>query len=418
MNIDEAVITEKLRNRDLSIDFIRVFAILLVVVLHTLMVGLTVTSDGLKQENPLEEASWFPIASWFGQIMPLFFMAGGFASWVGYQSLLRKGGAPKDYVRSRAIRLLYPVAIFYGIFFTAISLAVVVFHVDAGLMNMFLSGIGMPLWFVVAYLICQFSVPLLAKLHSAHPYITIASLIFGAVLVDVVKTMTGQDWVGWFNLLFVWTAVQQLGFFVSAPPARLKTSRWFAAVGVVVGFGLTWLTTLVGYNPNMLANLNPPALPLIFIGIAQTCLFLLIRGLIRKLMTVTPVRNFTLLVGTRAMTIYLWHLPVIVALSSLVLVFPDFIPNPSEGSIWWIYRAVILIPVVAIVFLITLVLAKYEAGPQLGVTPKWVPLMIGLVLGLVAPFTATELGLSYSQVVWGAVLLAISVVLLVGRRVK
>lgn len=91
--MDDATIKTKLATRDLSIDFVRVFSIILVVVLHTMMVGLSIDSSGkVAQINPLEKLDWFPVASWFGQIMPLFFVAVGFAAWVGWDSVKRKGG--------------------------------------------------------------------------------------------------------------------------------------------------------------------------------------------------------------------------------------------------------------------------------------------------------------------------------------
>jgi surface polysaccharide O-acyltransferase-like enzyme len=416
--IDEKQIVKKLQTRDLSIDFIRVFAIILVVILHTMMVGLAVTDNGVKQINILEQESWFSVASWFGQIMPLFFVAGGFASWVGYQSLMKRNGTARDYVRSRAIRLLYPVAIFYSIFFALISLLVIVLGVDANLMNMFLGGIGMPLWFVVGYLICQILVPFLIKAHQTHPFITVLIMFIGIIIVDGIHVVTGQAWVGWFNLFFVWPLVQQIGFFITAPPKQLKyfKSKWWLVLGAAASFTGTWLLTCIGYNSNMLANLNPPSLPLVFIGLGQTCLFLLLRSHIQKLMTVRAIKNLTLLVGSRAMTIYLWHLPIIVALSGLVIVFPEIIPSPDGGAGWWLYRFLLLIPIALLVFVISLPLAKYEAGPTLQTTPRWGVLIPIICLALVAPFVATEFSLSYSQIVWGSVLLAVCVKILIGKK--
>src|SRR5689334_10401191 len=82
-----------LAGRDLSVDLVRVCCVLLVVVLHSLMLGLTVGPDGaIGWKNVVQEQPWFAIASWFGQLMPLFFVVGGFASWQGWRSTQRKGG--------------------------------------------------------------------------------------------------------------------------------------------------------------------------------------------------------------------------------------------------------------------------------------------------------------------------------------
>ena len=66
---------------------------LAVVVLHSLMLGLVVEQDGtVGWRNVLQALSWFSVASWFGQLMPLFFLLGGFASWQGWASVERRGG--------------------------------------------------------------------------------------------------------------------------------------------------------------------------------------------------------------------------------------------------------------------------------------------------------------------------------------
>lgn len=69
-----------LSKRDLTLDLARVFCVLLVVVIHLLMVGVnTEARSGIALERPLEAQSWFPLVTWGGQIMPLFFVVGGFA---------------------------------------------------------------------------------------------------------------------------------------------------------------------------------------------------------------------------------------------------------------------------------------------------------------------------------------------------
>lgn len=339
---------EKLAARDLSVDFVRAVCIVLVVVLHTMMVGLSLDSSGaVTQVNPLEDVSWFGVASWFGQIMPLFFVAGGFASWMGWRSVTAKGGGWADYVRSRAVRLLFPVAIFYGIWFVLISLAVAVFAVPVALVDMFLAGIGMPLWFIVAYIICQVFTPVMIRAHLSRPFVTVAVLFGGVAGVDLVASATGIAALGLLNMAFVWLLVTQFGFFIASPVRHVP--RWLLGIGVIVGFGATAAVVLAGwYHPSMLTNLNPPKLPLVFIGFAWACLYLLLRTPIRRLMRTRVARMAVYLVGSRAMTIYLWHLPVIVLLSALVLVFPNVIPAPGD-DLFWVSRFVLLVPVFAIV---------------------------------------------------------------------
>lgn len=77
--------------RDLILDIARVFCAVLVVVIHLLMVGVGTGPHGsLVVSKPLEEQPWFAWATWVGQIMPLFFVVGGFASLSAWRSLTRR----------------------------------------------------------------------------------------------------------------------------------------------------------------------------------------------------------------------------------------------------------------------------------------------------------------------------------------
>ncbi|MEO8263851.1 MAG: acyltransferase family protein, partial [Pseudolysinimonas sp.] len=113
----EATAALDLSKRDLTLDLARVFCVLLVVVIHLLLVGVnTEARSGIALERPLEAQTWFPIATWFGQIMPLFFVVGGFASMTAWRSLQRRGGDGDDYVKSRVLRLAqpaFPLFVFY-----------------------------------------------------------------------------------------------------------------------------------------------------------------------------------------------------------------------------------------------------------------------------------------------------------------
>ncbi|MEP6842596.1 MAG: acyltransferase family protein, partial [Pseudolysinimonas sp.] len=79
-----------LSQRDLTLDLARVFAVLLVVVIHLLEVGVGTGPHGLTVSRPLEHQPWFNAATWVLQIMPLFFVVGGFASLTAWRSLGRR----------------------------------------------------------------------------------------------------------------------------------------------------------------------------------------------------------------------------------------------------------------------------------------------------------------------------------------
>ncbi|RZI88000.1 MAG: acyltransferase, partial [Microbacterium sp.] len=102
-------VTPDLSERDLTLDLARVVCVLFVIVVHVLMVGIGPGPDGgLVTSRPAEQEPWFNAATWVGQIMPLFFVVGGFASAAGWTSWTRRGGDAVGFVRSRALRLARP----------------------------------------------------------------------------------------------------------------------------------------------------------------------------------------------------------------------------------------------------------------------------------------------------------------------
>src|SRR5690606_28146887 len=104
--------------------------------------------------SALAVLTWARPVTWLFQVMPVFFMVGGFANAASLRSRLRRpdrAAATVDWLLDRGARLTYP---------TAVLLAVVaIAAVAAGLAGVDRGQIGtaawlatLPLWFLVAYL--------------------------------------------------------------------------------------------------------------------------------------------------------------------------------------------------------------------------------------------------------------------------
>lgn len=96
--------------RDLVVDLIRTACVVLVVIVHVTMVGVAADDQGVRVTSPLQELPWYVAATWVGQVMPLFFVVGGFASAVGWRSTVARGAPDpaRDYVATRLVRLFRP----------------------------------------------------------------------------------------------------------------------------------------------------------------------------------------------------------------------------------------------------------------------------------------------------------------------
>jgi peptidoglycan/LPS O-acetylase OafA/YrhL len=397
--------------RDLTLDLARVFCVLLVVVIHLLMVGVGAGSDGaIEVSRPLEAQSWFAPATWAGQIMPLFFVVGGFASITAWRSLVRRGGSGTDYVRNRVLRLAQPALPLFVFYVVAIGGARLL-GVDPALVDVAVVGAASPLWFLAAYTLCQALVPGMAGWHARAPLATLVVLLAGVVVVDAARYSTGITEIGLLNLFFVWLLVQQIGFWYA--DGWFAARRWWTLVIIAVAAYavLVPLTDAGPYSIDMLGNLNPPTLPLVALAVAQACVLRLLRPVLARLMNTHAARAVVFVLGTRLMTVYLWHLPVILIVSGAALLVPWASPAPASGAWWW-SRPIAFVVVLALVFAVSFLVARWEAPRMIGATPAPAVVAAATVLAFIPPFAVMEWYMDLPIAILGSVLLAIAVLVL------
>jgi fucose 4-O-acetylase-like acetyltransferase len=416
-----------LAKRDLTLDLSRVACVLLVVVIHLLEVGVGVGPNGIVVTRPLEHQWWFDGVTWVLQIMPLFFVVGGFAAMTAWRSLRRRGGTAADFVRGRVLRLAQPALPLFVFYVVALGIAALV-GAPPDLVASVAVGAGSPLWFIAAYTLCQALVPALATWHERHRWAPLLVLLGGVIVVDVLRfTVPGHldfdyayanvhvridgDTIGLLGMLFVWPLVQQLGFWY-ADGWFDRRRRWqLALLGVGAWVTLFPMVFAGPYSPDMLTNLNPPTLPLVALGLAQACTLRLLKPVLGRLMRTRAARGVVFLAGTRLMTIYLWHLPIIIALAGLGLLIPGGSPAPGSATWWW-SRIPIYLVVLSLLFALSLLVGRWEAPRMLGPTPPIGVVALCAALTFLPTFLEIELFLSLPLAVFGAVCFGIAVLLL------
>jgi len=406
-----AVSSLDLSKRDLTLDLARVFCVLLVVVIHLLFIGVGYTATGdLQISRPLEEQSWFDAATWVGQIMPLFFVVGGFASITAWRSTVRRGGTAADYVKTRVLRLAqpaFPLFLFYVVVIGGAKLL----GLAPELVDTVVVGAGAPLWFIAAYTLCQTLVPVMVRLHERSAWPTLGVLLLGVLVVDAARYGSGVPQLGYLNMVFVWLLVQQIGFWYADGWFARRT--WWQLVGLVAaGYAVIAGVTLVGpYDTDMLTNLNPPTLPLVLLGLVQACTLRLLRPALARLMSTHAARAVVFLVGTRLMTIYLWHLPVIIILAGVGLLIPGASPAPASPAWWW-SRILVYVLVLGALFALSLLVGRWEQPIEAGVTPPIWVVGVAAALTFAPTFLVIEYFLGLGLAIAGAACLGVAVLLL------
>ena len=262
--------------RDSSVDAIRIVLLVAVFALHAMMCGVSVGAAGPVLENALEGQAWFGPVSWIVQIMPLFFIAGGFSSFHHWRSMRSRGATASDYVRARLERLVRPALALVIVVATGLA-ALALAGLPAELVATAGFRIGQPLWFLGVYIAISALVPVMLRAHERARILTPIALVAAVITVDVVRLATGVGPIGFLNLLLVWLLVQQFGFHL-ADGGLDRFGR--GALWGIAGGALSVLVTLtvVGpYSLDMFENLNPPNVTLVVLGVAQLALFQLAR---------------------------------------------------------------------------------------------------------------------------------------------
>ncbi len=100
--------------RDRYVDLIRVASLVGVILGHFGMAAVVLDHAGgdVTIGNVLETAAWARPLTLVFQVMPLFFVVGGFAHATAWRSLRARGGGYADFVHARIGRLLLPTAVF------------------------------------------------------------------------------------------------------------------------------------------------------------------------------------------------------------------------------------------------------------------------------------------------------------------
>jgi fucose 4-O-acetylase-like acetyltransferase len=352
-------------DRDRYVDFVRVASICAVIVGHWLLALLTLYGAGnLSHRVPFE------LVTWAMQVMPLFFAVGGFAHAHALASLRRRDGTYGDFLRARNARLLPPILLFlavWAVFASVLELA----GWERGPIDLATDRVTTPLWFIGIYLLVVLFAPPMEAWYRRHGWGSFFALAAAAVALDVLRFRYGQSWAGIVNLLVVWLAVHQVGFFWS--DGRL-TRRGLPLVGAVLGFGLTlWLTLgthwypvlMVGLPGNSDSNMAPPDVALLTHAVGLIGLVLLIRRPLERLLQRPRAWAGVVFGNTVIMTLFCWHLTAAFLIQGLLLLL-GIRPPPAGTAAWWALLPVWLLSCVVPLVLLVAVFRRAERVPVPG----------------------------------------------------
>jgi hypothetical protein len=344
--------------RERYVDFLRVFSLAVVMLGHWLMAGIEFRDGRLVASNVLEAAPAAQWLTWVFQIMPVFFVVGGFANTASWTAAARDGRGYGEWLAGRLTRLVRPVLVFAAVWMALVgSLAlagVAPAAVRAG-------SIAQPLWFLAVYVVVVALAPAMVAAQRRWGWGVSVALAGGVATVDLLRWPGGVAHVGWLNLALVWLFAHQLGVaWRHGAVARWSRQGFWLLAGAGLG-GLLVLTGALGYGRSMVgvgggrSNTFPPSLALVALGVWQFGLAMLLRPAVDRWLDRPQAWAAVVAANGMAMTVFLWHLTALLIVAAATLP-GGLLPAPAVGTAaWWAWRPVWLVaPAVALVPLVWL----------------------------------------------------------------
>lgn len=349
--------TPAARNR--VVDFLRALAILTVVLGHWTAAAVVVRAGRLVPGQVLDLATWTHPVTWVAQVMPVFFLVGGYANALSWRSARRRIGYA-GWLRSRLRRLGTPVV---PLLLLWLALAVVAFAAGVpGATLRTASQVALvPTWFLAAYVMVVALVPAALRLWEAWGWWSVVALLALGGIVDAVSISSGSDLAGFPNYVIVFGAVHLVG--VAWLDGRLGGSArrlTLAAIGATGTVLLVWLgpypVSMVGLDTASLNNSFPTRVTLGFLGLLQGGLLLALEPVLAQWLRRSGPWRFTIAVNARIMTLYLWHLTAMVLVIGLSLALGGaglHLEPLSAGwwwtrPVWWAVLATVTLGVIAL----------------------------------------------------------------------
>jgi hypothetical protein len=296
--------------RDRAVDVARLAALVVVMFGHCALLLATIDADGLHIRNLLGELPAITPITWFVQVMPLFFLAGGAAGAYGWHD-----GTPwGTWLFTRAQRLCRPVFWYLAAWVAGLAVVRMTLGAESA------AGVGREcvalLWFLGVYLVVLAFVPVLTRLRTARgAAIVVATLLAASAAFDGIRIAVGTSTSGVANFLIVWLIPVVIGVAYARQLINVRAALAVAVAAftaqVLLAMTSTYEVALVVTGVERMSNVSPPTLLLALHCTWMSCAFVAAAGPIRRWAARPRVWRVVAVGNGGAMTLYLWHVPAI-----------------------------------------------------------------------------------------------------------
>ena len=352
-------------DRNRYVDFLRAVSILVVVTGHWLIAGFYYHDGALTPMDLLVIQPTVQWLTWLFQVMPIFFIVGGYANAVSLESARRREMSYADWLGGRLHRLVTPLLVL--LLGWALLAATFYFSGVSGDITRLASRTALiPTWFLAIYIMVVVLAPLTYSAWRRWGFASFWTFASVGVLVDIAFFGANLEWLGWSNYFWIWLSVHHLGYAwrdgQTGSPMQLLTYSVLGLVALVLlVFVGPYPLAMVGSPDEDLSNSLPPKITLLILGVSQFGLLLAIEAPMRRLLSGIRIWTATVLINSMIMTLYLWHLTLTVIIVALAYLAGGWGLGLEPASTdWWLTRPLWLAVLYAALLPLTLLLSPFE----------------------------------------------------------
>ena len=377
-------------NRNRYVDFLRAASILFVISGHWLIAtaffdSTTGTLTPVTVLDVMPSTLWL---TWLFQVMPIFFIVGGYSNAISLESARDKGTDYASWLVNRLHRLLTPLLSLI-LFWAMLSVLLRWLGTSEAMTSYASQAALVPVWFLAIYTMIVLLAPLTYAFWQRHGVLSLLVFIVLAVLVDLAFLLLDARWLGWSNYFWVWLAMHQLGF-----AWRDRRLPGIPGLLVLSLLAIACLLALVLHGPypvamagspegDTLSNTLPPKITLVALGLFQFGLLVAIEKPMQAALQNLKLWTSTVLISSMIMTVYLWHMTILIALLGIGWLLGGVgIGFEVGGPAWWWTRPLWLLVLTAMLLPIATLMSPLERvsrAADAAVPAAW-RLVVGAVL--------------------------------------
>lgn len=352
-------------DRNRYVDFLRAVSILTVITGHWLVTAVYYRDGQLATGDLLEIQTDMQWLTWLFQVMPIFFIVGGYANAVSMERSRRRKVGYAGWLAVRLNRLVTPLLVL--LLGWAALAAILYFSGVSGDVTRLASRAALiPTWFLAIYIMVVVLAPATYLAWRRWGLASFWALAGIGALTDIAFFAADLRWLGWTNYFWIWLAVHHLGYAwrdgrTGSPQQLLILSALaLLALWLLVSEG-PYPMAMVGSPDREISNTLPPKITLLLLALFQFGLLLSVEGPMRRVLSGMRIWAATILINSMIMTLYLWHITVMVIIIALAYLAGGAGLGMEPGSAaWWMTRPVWLAVLYTALLPVTLLFSPLE----------------------------------------------------------